>query len=202
MCRSPPRSASPLASSSSQGLVSARVISCDRCGTTFSGDWRQSNLRRHKRHMHSQDGKKECQCRASDCSRTFKRQDARSKHERKTHPELHQNHITPQQQQPDHTTLAHPSWSTVPTSAEDASSHPTSVSREEASSMKQVSYPTSLELSDMMTPQYNPVSRPPLAAWHMFVKLHAELEADEYSRVCDSLFTSWELIAEECRVRR
>jgi hypothetical protein len=67
------------------------VLQCqkDGCEARYSGKYRRGNLQRHHRLHHGVDGQqREYPCAASDCMKTYKRQDARLKHHRKHHPKL------------------------------------------------------------------------------------------------------------------
>lgn len=60
-------------------------VECPICGREFSGIFRVGNLARHKKSVHSSLG---IFCPEDDCSKVFRRQDARLKHIRKHHPHL------------------------------------------------------------------------------------------------------------------
>ncbi|ORY11740.1 hypothetical protein BCR34DRAFT_587737 [Clohesyomyces aquaticus] len=59
-------------------------ISCEECGTIFTGNYRKGNLSRHARHAHAathQDFRLRCRV----CDKKYQRTDARKAHERKKH---------------------------------------------------------------------------------------------------------------------
>ncbi|KAF5854162.1 hypothetical protein GGP41_006960 [Bipolaris sorokiniana] len=85
----PPSSVAPIISIST--VIDGNTLGCSQCGVEFTGRYRRGNLARHARHKHSKAAKVPLTCSAHGCSRTFARQDARVKHERKHHPELHCN---------------------------------------------------------------------------------------------------------------
>jgi len=68
-------------------------VPCSLCpDKLFTGVWAQRNLNRHLEAVHapysSHDGVKHFRCSMGECSRTFRRNDARLVHERRSHPEL------------------------------------------------------------------------------------------------------------------
>jgi hypothetical protein len=67
------------------------ILKCEDCEATFSGDFRQGNMGRHKRHVH---GEKDYFCHYPSCTRVFKRADARKKHVRSRHPDDPSAHQT------------------------------------------------------------------------------------------------------------
>jgi uncharacterized Zn-finger protein len=69
----------------------------------FTGKYRRGNLQRHMRLKHpkgqsADKNEKEYSCEARGCSNVFKRQDARLKHIRTKHPELHIAAAVPRKQ--------------------------------------------------------------------------------------------------------
>jgi hypothetical protein len=65
------------------------TISCAHCNQNFTGTYRNGNLARHVRQKHAGAYRSLYECTAQGCSKVFQRQDARLKHARKKHPELH-----------------------------------------------------------------------------------------------------------------
>ncbi|KAH4817444.1 hypothetical protein HBH61_049590 [Parastagonospora nodorum] len=63
------------------------VLSCTQCDQTFTGAYRSGNCARHVRLKHIRADLYECD--ASNCFKVYQRQDARLKHMRSRHPELH-----------------------------------------------------------------------------------------------------------------
>jgi hypothetical protein len=192
-----PRDSSPLALSSRSGVTTSSVISCGQCGTHFTGSYRRGNLARHVRNKHGQ-VKGSYTCRALDCLRTFRRQDARLKHERKAHPELDHLPLQPRQQPEYAPPVAQPY-------------HDTSLVTRTNFDVKHECpqhHNTEHEDADrIMTDARNvltidPAPMLPLAALQTFARLHAELDADDYSHACDTLFTRWEAIAQELKDKK
>jgi hypothetical protein len=74
---------------SSASTEAGGVLYCPEpsCKATFSGVYRKGNLARHRRNQHEHSFKT-YPCHDPHCNKTFKRQDARLKHERKHHPDL------------------------------------------------------------------------------------------------------------------
>ncbi|KAH6878463.1 hypothetical protein BKA58DRAFT_377290 [Alternaria rosae] len=71
----------------SRSSASVRMaLICPHCGVRFSGTYSRGNLGRHVRHQHARPRKIVCE--APLCLKEFKRQDARLKHYRTSHPEL------------------------------------------------------------------------------------------------------------------
>ncbi|KAF2028125.1 hypothetical protein EK21DRAFT_70481, partial [Setomelanomma holmii] len=65
---------------------SGQVLPCPLCpDRPFTGVWAHRNLSRHMENLH---GVKHLPCGHEDCPRTFRREDARLVHERRSHPEL------------------------------------------------------------------------------------------------------------------
>ena len=64
-------------------------VSCNSpfCNSVFHGQYRKGNLARH-RSMRHKDLEKGYKCDVQGCGKSFKRQDARLKHQRRHHPEL------------------------------------------------------------------------------------------------------------------
>jgi hypothetical protein len=70
-----------------------RTLSCHLCtDKQYTGVWAHRNLMRHMESAHapssSTDGGKHLRCGHVNCDRTFRREDARLVHERRSHPEL------------------------------------------------------------------------------------------------------------------
>jgi hypothetical protein len=63
----------------------------DGCDASFSGEYRNGNLGRHRRQKHRD--LKSYDCENEACDKTFSRQDARLKHYRASHPGLASSHI-------------------------------------------------------------------------------------------------------------
>jgi uncharacterized Zn-finger protein len=65
------------------------IVRCNhhRCQAEYKGRYRKGNLARHMRLKHGI-SVMVYYCKASGCTRDFRRQDARLKHHRKRHPEL------------------------------------------------------------------------------------------------------------------
>ena len=60
---------------------------CNLCANKFAGEYAKGNLSRHKRQKHG-DGEQSYTCQVAGCMKSFKRQDALLKHNRRSHPEL------------------------------------------------------------------------------------------------------------------
>ncbi|OAL07254.1 hypothetical protein IQ06DRAFT_341993 [Phaeosphaeriaceae sp. SRC1lsM3a] len=65
---------------------------CHLCHRQYTGTWAHRNLTRHMESVHapcsSSTGQKQIRCGFDGCDRTFRREDARLVHERRSHPEL------------------------------------------------------------------------------------------------------------------
>ncbi|KAH8732636.1 hypothetical protein GQ44DRAFT_696209 [Phaeosphaeriaceae sp. PMI808] len=69
------------------------ALLCPLCpDRQYNGEWAHRNLTRHMERVHapcsSTDGVRLFICSHGECDKTFKREDARLVHERKSHPEL------------------------------------------------------------------------------------------------------------------
>lgn len=65
------------------------VVSCTSCPAEFRGRYRKGNLARHIKVFHQDLFNMYYTCEFPGCGKTYRRTDARLKHERKSHPELH-----------------------------------------------------------------------------------------------------------------
>jgi hypothetical protein len=80
---------SSTSSTGSSSVPDALVCHVCEDDMQYAGKYRIGNLHRHMRLKHGIDGKeREYPCKAHDCPKTYRRQDARLKHYRKMHPEL------------------------------------------------------------------------------------------------------------------
>jgi hypothetical protein len=97
---SPPPSPQPQAWPAASGTTPSSLIHahrhgndnttpCPQCSERFTGTYKRGNLARHMKHTHGGEGGSSYPCTAKECSKVFKRADARLKHARKQHPELH-----------------------------------------------------------------------------------------------------------------
>jgi hypothetical protein len=68
---------------------STDVLTCEMCGTKFTGAHMKGNLARHHKARHT--APQGLLCRGQDCLRSFRRQDSRLKHERTCHRELNRD---------------------------------------------------------------------------------------------------------------
>ncbi|KAF2196842.1 hypothetical protein GQ43DRAFT_235362 [Delitschia confertaspora ATCC 74209] len=59
------------------------TTSCDECGKKFIGVYRKGNLKRHKKNIHATEPRPDLIC--GECSKTYRRDDALKKHQRKKH---------------------------------------------------------------------------------------------------------------------
>ncbi|KAF2123534.1 hypothetical protein P153DRAFT_161831 [Dothidotthia symphoricarpi CBS 119687] len=73
----------------SNWLTDDYTIQCGQCDVRFTGKYRRGNLARHVRHKHSESRGGPYTCSANGCSKVYRRQDAKLKHERQRHAELH-----------------------------------------------------------------------------------------------------------------
>jgi hypothetical protein len=64
-------------------------LRCEYCDASFTGRYRLGNYNRHIRARHTLGSDARYPCHASGCGRSFTRKDARLKHTRNYHPELH-----------------------------------------------------------------------------------------------------------------
>jgi hypothetical protein len=193
------RTTSPLSRPFTFEDTTSSVVSCDQCGVKFTGRWQTGNLSRHVRLKHKEVGGASYTCQVDGCLRSFQRQDARLKHERKKHPELH--HST---ERPRHRTELHPrvdsSYENTPSlTAQSCRNHAHPLAQSllaEYDNKKTIStYPRQDPTSDLV------VSLPP-AAWRTFNKLRATLDADQWACRCDLLFSRWATIAQNLKLRR
>ncbi|KAH7085719.1 hypothetical protein BKA63DRAFT_24887 [Paraphoma chrysanthemicola] len=82
-------------------ITSSHVPAClqcteDGCGREFHGEYRRGNLYRHLRLKHGEKVR-EYRCEVDGCNKSFQRQDARLKHYRNRHLDLH---VSPAQRRP------------------------------------------------------------------------------------------------------
>ncbi|USP79447.1 uncharacterized protein yc1106_06721 [Curvularia clavata] len=69
-------------------------LSCQLCGTVFTGKYGRGNRGRHMRQYHTQAAMTSFKCLVDECPKTFARQDARLKHQRTHHSESQPNSNT------------------------------------------------------------------------------------------------------------
>jgi hypothetical protein len=87
----PVATAAAVASNTSSAEVDAdhNVLTCRQCGQMFTGTYRSGNCRRHIQNKHTGADSNVYKCGAPGCFKIYQRQDARLKHMRSRHPELH-----------------------------------------------------------------------------------------------------------------
>jgi hypothetical protein len=99
-----PHSEGPVASDVSSFSPSLRsftssddpaIIHCPECYKSFQGKYRRGTLQRHVRLKHGGQEQRTYRCNVGTCEKGFLRQDARLKHQRKHHKELHLEHAMP-----------------------------------------------------------------------------------------------------------
>lgn len=159
-------------------------------------------MSRHIRNKHIEAKSGPHPCTVTGCSKTFKRQDARLKHERKQHPELH--HDPPEQRRQQ--TLHMQNTNGYPAAIEPNTytSPPSEIDLLVGSQLLENGSVIATEQEELgeAAPQLQP-SMPskfhglPQNARIVFSRLYDNLNGDDYSRFCDRFFTRWESIVQE-----
>jgi hypothetical protein len=162
-------------------------IACGQCGQTFTGVYRRGNLKRHMRQKHEE--QIQYTCTVEGCSKVFLRQDAKLKHIRKKHPELHP---FPVQRR-----LGTEQYPSISNTYEDVR-----VRRDLNYDVGQWLQPKQdlsripMDISQLEGNAFFGVEEMPRTAQIFFSALQAKFDPATYSCICDSFFTRWETIVE------
>jgi hypothetical protein len=176
----------PLHLSMSQ-YSSNNVTRCRQCARDFTGKYGVGNCARHVRLKHAGADNALYKCNASDCHKIYQRQDARLKHERRKHPELHLS----------------------PAMTRRGTEHQPTISSAHKNSA--VAQDLNYDVGRWLTTDQAPVGshtyrdqelflctdRIPYAAHSTITALQAELSPSDYLRAFDAFFVRWQCIVQQ-----
>lgn len=166
---------------------SNNVTTCRQCAQDFTGKYGAGNCARHFRLKHAGEDNTLYKCNASNCDKVYRRKDARLKHERRKHPELHLSPALARRGIDHHPTI--------------------SSARHNAAIVHDLSYnvgqwlPTDhASVGSQTCKEQDPctlVERTHHAAHYIITTLQEELHPGDYLRSFDAFFIRWECIVQQ-----